>query len=966
MKPNKTAPPSRLRALAGTLRLTTISLAIILGVCESSTGWTQSAGTPPASQAASDEAQASSQLQEVTVTGTYLNNRDSETPSPITVLTAVDMINRGFTNVSDAVRSVSADNSGTIPTSTSSIFPVGASGVALRGLTAADTLVLIDGLRTSDYPLPDDGIRSFVDLNTIPMGIVDRVEVLKDGASSIYGSDAVGGVVNIITKRTFSGLQADASVGDSEHGGGFEKRANLLIGHGDLNSDGWNGYLELEYQGDDDIQVGQRGFPFNTANLSSIGGFNGIGGQPGLGSGSIYGSVTPATLSTPGNLLTGVPLPGAVSQPLRACGPGTQQNVDGSGNVYCAQNLSLYGDDQPAQQRWGVDGRLTRQLNDSTEVWLNVYYYQNKATYSEQPAQVQNGFQTNTTTIALPPTLTNGALNPNNPFAPLGQYALLNYAFGDLPSALQEDDHVVRGVLGLKGEALSWSYEADLTAAHSSLDTTETGFLDSDQLLTDIADGGYSFINPGSNSAATLAALAPPINRTSTYDMDSIDAHASRPLVTLPGGPLSLALGGQYRYEANLQPDLNTTDATGLLIYQGVPAIATDGHRTVGAGFVELDAPIIKELDVDVAGRYDHYSDFGGAFSPKYGVKFTPIPQVSFRGTYAQGFRAPSFSEDGSSSTEGYVSYDPAAAPAGTPLANFANAHGNDAYVQPYNLVEYTVANPQIKPEHSRSFTLGVVLDPLDVLHFSLDYYQILQTDLIAPLGTASVLNDYYSGTALPQGSSVVLDSADPAYPGALPRVEVVEAPYVNANSLTTDGVDLDLRLTFALPYNIRLVSELNATDILHFDFTSSGTTYDYVGTQSPYNLSSGAGTPQYRANWSNTLTFGPASLTGSLYYTSGIREYVLDVYGPGVCAYTDASGNPYPAGCKVSDFFDFDLTGSYQLSNGVQLYANILNLFDAKPPLDPPDYAGVNYNPTYEQQGIVGRFFRVGVRVKL
>ena len=148
-----------------------------------------------------------------------------------------------------------------MPEAFSNGFASGSSGVALRGLTVNSTLVLIDGLRTANYGLADDGQRGFVDLNTIPFSLVQRVEVLKDGASSIYGADAIGGVVNLIMKPTFQGLEANAELGDSQHGGGFGQRYTVTVGHGDLATDRYNAYFNFEFQKDDRIRVGQRRLP---------------------------------------------------------------------------------------------------------------------------------------------------------------------------------------------------------------------------------------------------------------------------------------------------------------------------------------------------------------------------------------------------------------------------------------------------------------------------------------------------------------------------------------------------------------------------------------------------------------------------------------------------------------------------------------------------------------------------------
>jgi iron complex outermembrane receptor protein len=140
--------------------------------------------------------------QQVTVTGSNVRRTDSETPSPVQVLTAADIKNSGYTSVADVLHNITANNMGSLSQASPSAFAAGGGGVALRGLTVGATLVLIDGHRMASYPMPDDGERDFVDISSIPMDSVERIEVLKDGASSIYGSDAIAGVVNVILKKS--------------------------------------------------------------------------------------------------------------------------------------------------------------------------------------------------------------------------------------------------------------------------------------------------------------------------------------------------------------------------------------------------------------------------------------------------------------------------------------------------------------------------------------------------------------------------------------------------------------------------------------------------------------------------------------------------------------------------------------------------------------------------------------------
>ncbi|RUL70386.1 TonB-dependent receptor [Dyella choica] len=930
-----------------------LSLAGLLFAPIAGTAFAQSA---PAA-ATQDQGQNTKQLQTITVTGSALPRVDTETPSPVTVITAQQIARSGFTTISDVVRSISADNSGTIPTSFTAGFAAGSSGVALRGLTVNSTLVLIDGHRVANYALPDDGERSFVDLNSIPMNAVERIEVLKDGASSLYGADAIAGVVNIILKSNFQGVEASAEVGTSQHGGGFTRRATFLAGGGDLQKDGHNAYVNVEYQQDNPIYNRNRSFPYNTSNLSSIGGNNLIGGQPGNNSGSIYGTVRPGQMTASGAV---VAAPGTPTQILASggCGPAASLVTNDPNNPgsYCAQNfISQYGEIAPEVKRGGISGRFTVKLSDVTTAYLDASYFQTEVVSTNgAPPQIQAGFQHNTNGIALPPTLANGQLNPNNPYAASGQYALINYAFGDLPNqgSFDNTNHNFRLTTDVTTTVGGWHLDTSVMINHTWLDIHNKGFINYNQLISDINTGAYNFVNPSANSASTRGALAPTIASQATTDLDSIDFRASRELWDLPGGALGLATGAEVRHEAQNSPQLNP-----LAGAQSLGLSQTIGRRNVAGAYVEVDAPVLTSLELDASGRFDHYSDFGNNFAPKVGFKWQPSEMIAVRGTFSKGFRAPSFAENGSSEAEGFVTY--------TPPASLAAAHGNNAYVNPYTLGQLSTANPAIKPEKSTSFTFGTVFQPLHNLSLSLDYFQIKKTNVIVQASPNAALAAYAAGQPLPAGTAVIADLPDPQFPNALPRPLIVEAPYINANSLKTKGVDLNVHFEQDIGGGVHWSSDVNATDIFTWKQTQpDGTVMQFVGTHGPFSLSSGAGTPRLRGSWANTFTYGPATVTGTFYYTSGESMTSPDL-GPGCQSVNTATGMPFPSSCYLSSFLDFDLTGRYDINQHVALTASIMNVFDRKAPLDPMNYAANNYNPTYDMNGVIGRFFNLGVKVK-
>ncbi|HXD36831.1 MAG TPA: TonB-dependent receptor, partial [Rhodanobacter sp.] len=851
-------------------------------------------------------------------------------------ITAVQIQRSGLTTLSDVVRAISADNSGSIPNAFANGFAAGSSGVALRGLTVNSTLVLIDGHRVANYPVADDGQRSFVDLNTIPLAAVERIEVLKDGASSLYGADAIAGVVNVIMRPRFKGVEATASVGTSQHGGGFTRKATLLAGGGDLDKDGYNGYLSVQYQKDNLIWTRQRGFPFNSADLSSLGG-PGLGG-PSARAGGTNGAIRPDTT-------------GSLWQPLSACTSGPLV-TDDSGS-YCRYDpVNLYGQLQPAMEQGGVSGRFTIKLGDTTTAYMDASYMEAKTwAPGVGPRPIQNSTPHNTGSITLP------VGNPSNPFT---VPALISYNFGDIPDGFNYNSHNARIVGNVSGQLADWNWNAALVINHAWLDTTQYGFINYQGLLTAVADGTYNFANPSTNSAAVRASLAPGYNKTSTTDMDSLDLSASRALWDLPGGPMGLAIGAQFRHEAQNDPTLNPN-----FEFQGLGNAQTKGSRDVSGAFAEFNVPLLQSLELDASGRYDHYTDAGNNFSPKIGIKFKPFDWIALRGTWSKGFRAPAFAENGSSSTQGFITY--------TPPPAFQAMHGNNAYVLPYGLSEFTLANKNIKPEKSKSFTFGVILQPSSWLNVSVDYYNIRKSNLIVQADTSAALANYYAGTPQAVGVTVIPDLPDPDHPNAQPRPSELIGSYLNAQSLKTTGVDLDVQARFDFSDNLHYISELTGTQIFQWKVKfPDGTDQSYVGTQGPYNLSSGAGTPRSRASWANTLMYGPLTVTGTLYFTSSYKNIAADVGVLGLfdgdCLSTTPAGTNFPASCRVGPTYDFDLTGSYAINDHISITGSVMNAFDRKPPFDPSNYAGAgsNYNPTWSQANLVGRFYNLGVNVKL
>ncbi|RYD22646.1 MAG: TonB-dependent receptor, partial [Lysobacteraceae bacterium] len=274
----------------------------------------QSTRTAPEQAAAADAGQ------DIVVTGTLFRGTDT-TASPVTTITAQNLDQRGISTIQEGIQRLSANNGPALTNSftANGAFASGASAVSLRGLSTNSTLVLFDGLRAAYYPLADDGTRAFVDLNTIPDDIVDRIDTVLDGASSTYGADAIAGVVNIITKKSFKGVSGRAEGGVSERGDASQYRLSMTAGVGDLNENGYNAYVSGFYYRQDQLFNRDRKYPYNTNDFRGVsqdgvqGVNNTINGVQADGGLNGFNFGTPLVVR-PRDATTGAAIPGVSSQ----------------------------------------------------------------------------------------------------------------------------------------------------------------------------------------------------------------------------------------------------------------------------------------------------------------------------------------------------------------------------------------------------------------------------------------------------------------------------------------------------------------------------------------------------------------------------------------------------------------------------------------------------------------------------
>ena len=901
----------------------------------------------------------------VVVTGSYLRRTDTETPSPVQIIGAEEIEKSGKVTIADVIRAVSADNSGSLTQNFSGALAGGASGVSLRGLTLDATLVLIDGHRMAPYPLADDGQRPFVDLSSLPLGMVERVEVLKDGASAIYGSDAIAGVVNIILKPQFTGLEFSSNLGGSYRADGLTQRVSLLYGFGDLAQDGHNVYFNAEYRHQASISQADRGSYLSNLDLTAYGGPDRRGGIvqqsfPNNGTFTAPGMVAPQLAVQAGDPNAGYFL-------LPGC---SAQNLNYSGG--CTWDINQYNKIQPRTAGLNLSGRWTQQVADRWKNTFSLSFFNSQAeqyrqsdAYSTGPVTIPYTWvgsrgvlvdQTdpNSTQIVLP------ANHPDNPFNPasayfaaaqafygahfagyVGQPALLYAVLTDFPDQqIRFNTDVIRAVNDLSGAVGGWDLNFSLGYVHSATRATYVGFVRASLLDAALANGTYHVgANAHLNPQSLYAALAPETHDTATSELGYLSANGSHQLLDLLGGPLAVAVGAEMRTLRADNPG-EPYAPQGDIIMDG--SFYANGSQTVSAAFVELSAPVLHSLELDAAGRVDRYNAFGSAFTPKLGFKWKVVPQLALRGTFARGFRAPGIAEAGNSGTGSATTapVDPARCPYTSKPSDCGQGYA----------ATLSVANPNLRPEKSKSYTMGFVLEPLKRVSLTVDYFNIRRNDEIvpAPLG----LDPPVRGVQQP-GTT---------FPGP---IIYYPQPYVNAAFSETSGIDGAIHTDFSLGAWGRLTASVDATYVIRSDQTfidpiNGNATYHYAGTAGPTAVGGAVGTPRTRGSFTLDWTLRQLSVGTTITYR-GVMKGIDESVSGDQCLQLSV-GNP---NCTIASFTYADLYSQYRLNEHLQLSATVANVTNRIAPLNDITYGGFNYNPSLDQAGAVGRYYEAAVRYR-
>ncbi|KQQ47118.1 hypothetical protein ASF61_00180 [Duganella sp. Leaf126] len=933
------------------------------------------------------QASGSEPVQRVVVTGSLISRTDTETATPVQTISAADIQRSGKTSVAELLTDLAANGAGTLGTGFSGAFANGASGISLRGLSVGATLVLLDGHRVAPYAIGDDAQRSFVDVSNIPFEAIERIEVLKAGASSLYGSDAVAGVVNIILKKSYNGTSVSAEGGTTQHGGGSTKRASITTGFGDLDADGYNAFVSAEFRRQGAIKIeDRRAVDWNDPNWTSRGGNDLTLGVPTALNSYLTQASSPFLYNPSGAALAGTNP--ATGKPYGAVdNPANYRFLDANcdfvryraGQCAVADNSSFI---QPKTENINVLAGVTKKLAGDWELGVKGSYFKRDSTnnrgmppvFSPTSFAGNNALSPDGTLVPAVGAIASTTFAPGAPVGAgivntlPGNARLYGYIPGTNPRNTSENTATAtRLALDLSGTAYGWDIRGAGGLTKSKVEIDYSGYVDRNALYNALVNGTFNVL--GGNTQAQIDAVSPRFSNTNTSKLNYADATASRELTQLGAGPLVFAAGLHWhKREWDAPPAALTANGQ---VASTSPFVF--GSETNTAAFAELQATLIKNLETSISGRYDHFDTYGHSFTPAANFKWTPAKEFALRGNFARGFRAPNPAESGSAGS--FFSYNAIKDPVLCPTGD-NKAVGSVPIYCSFTPVFVQQTSKNLSPEKSKSYDLGVVLAPLPGLGVTFDYYKIELSNQIVSAATS----DPNYQPSFVRGAPVQMDTvqADGSQASVLSPVGPIlyaTSGYINAGKTTTSGIEASVNYRFRLPSDLgTLRADLSAAHT--FDYTQSvnGVSYQLAGTQGPSGVGGATGNPKNRAQFSLNWARGPLDVTTTVNYTSSFSSLDPSVGGTD-CASTgvDVGGRNYfanaiqPASyCRVASFTVTNLNLQYKVTPNLTLKGSILNVFDKAPPIDVGTYGNAgtqtSYNASLHQPGAVGRFFSLGL----
>jgi outer membrane receptor protein involved in Fe transport len=913
-------------------------------------------------------------VEEVVVTGSKIRRKDADSVGELVTLNAQDIEQSAVSSVGDLLQKlpsvgVSYNSNGTQGTS------YGGSSVSLRYLANTDgnadrTLVLVDGHRWVDG-VGARGIRDFVDLNTIPLGMIESVEVLQDGASAIYGADAIAGVVNLHTRTRFEGLATEAKYGISSHGDGQEYSAIVNWG---LKFDTRSVYVSGTYVKSDPVWTFDRAL----TGTSLSAGLANLAAAPSSPRG-LYVLPGFSTSKAPLTQNVGVTVPTGPSSYHVASLPGDYYNADAQG---------LY--DVEPSERYGIYARFTQDLPWGMRFNLDALYNHRSSSQLFSPTNLYIGGTTG--------TYRGYAIAADQAYNPFGVGFAANQPWSIqifTPQAGNrsqfEEVNTYRTSLSLAGDfdllAHSWTWTLFGSAAENHMQFAASGQIDLEHLALGLSSPAVCAANPGCTEvnlfgqmtpeqAAYIQNTAHEINMTRLYDA-TFDVTGG--LLDLPAGMLSMAFGMEARElsgDDNPDPYVNllSSGSGALPLPPGTPTTnqltrtpTATGSYNVKEAYLELTAPLlanlplVRKLETDVATRWSDYDTVGSKFTSKVGIAYHPVASVLLRGTWSQGFRAPSLIELYTGQRQANLpgsNTDPcnggAAAHPNLPGCAGVPATYNQTNFNGGLLPETIAGNPHVNPETAQTWSYGATWSPVWTpgLVLTFDGYEVTVDNAIStpPVATALQL------CASQGGSYCSILNRDPA----TGQVLNVDSVYENLNRIRTEGYDLSLR--YNLPTRTGTYDlVLSGTHLNEFDVISPNPAGGApIVTRAVGTATGGTTPPTARATYPKWKGLASLSWTWSDWTTLWRTRYIgstADGPAPALPVVPVKNG-------RVAAVAYHDL----QLSRNVSAWdlnvtAGVNNLFNQMPPAS---YANTPINFDIYTYDVMGRFFYLRLAKKI
>ncbi len=856
-------------------------------------------------------------VERIEITGTQIRRTAADQGAlPVTTLTREEIERTGFTDAAQLLEKLPfTGGHGYGPAL--SIGDAARSGLAatsLRGLGYTRTLVLLNGRRLAPYSFGGSGI----DLGQLPLSALERIEVLRDGASSIYGADAVAGVINFITRKDYRGLEVAGEHAQPDAPGGAWSRANATLGFGDLDRDRYNAFVNLDWQRYARVMARDRRYASTGARPDLF---------PDPTDYRLSGNAIPANaLSADGSTRFANPAyPG--------CVPPRSLNVRDDGFCYYdyANAIDILSPSERAsvlaRGTWGVapDHALFGEL-----AWSRV---EHEFAVAESPS----------VTVGKPPFLypAGGKYTPQ-PILDLGYAGDLWLAWRSVDGGRRKETVTsgsARLLLGVEGIVAGWAYDAALLHARSDNDDEYTdGWFHDARMREALATGKVNPFGPNDEEGQALleAAKIRGEMRSSKFVHSGLDARASRELAPMRGGPFALAIGAACWTE-RYHDGFAAFASGGDIVAGGGSRASVTGDRDVRAVFVEAVAPFSRGWEAQFALRHDRYSDFGATTNPKLGLRWQPLANVLLRAAWGTGFRAPSLDD----------LYRPAS-------LTFTGGHYNDPYYDASvgcesnpnpaycrtQLAARNSGNRDLGAETSRQWTIGGVWDLTQDFSVGVDYFDIRIDDAIGFVSGDDVITDWLAQRTGPTTSASVLAERVVREP-ATGYLGYLDASYLNLGEQRTAGFDANA------------MARLDAGNAGRFTVNWAGTYFTRATERAL------PGDPS-RSVLGRYATFGPSirfKQAWDLGWTRGAWEAAAQVYWQQ--RYRDDSGRR-----TVASYATLDIQGTWKGVRNLVLTAGVRNVLDRDPPAsDQDDYFQVGYDPTYAD--VRGRTYYLRARYK-